>query len=90
MRYATLFTFLLGTLAVQAQSDPPLAFEVTSVKPHDLPQGFHRRPWSSKIECLPFHCGIAGDRFTEDASSLADLIMDAFRVRRFQIVNLPD
>ena len=65
------------------------AFEVASVKPHAMPQGFVRRAWSAKIECPPFHCGIAGMRFTEETASLVDLIMDAYQVRRFQIAGLP-
>jgi uncharacterized protein (TIGR03435 family) len=79
-------------LAAQASApEPALAFEVASIKPHELPgNGFARRPWSAKIECPPFQCGISGTRFTEAIASLADLIMDAYRLRRFQIVGLPD
>jgi len=65
------------------------AFEVASVKPHVIAEGFVRRAWSARIECPPFHCGIAGMRFTEEAASLADLIMDAYEVRRFQIAGVP-
>ena len=79
-------TMLLScAAALGAQS----AFEVASVKPRVLPEGFIRRPWSARIECPPFHCGIAGMRFTEDAASLTDLIMDAYQVRRFQIASAP-
>jgi uncharacterized protein (TIGR03435 family) len=85
MLIVSVFAFVL-----HAQSEPPLAFEVASVKLHEMPQGFIRRPWSAKIECPPWHCGIAGTRFTEDVASLADLIMDAYRVHRFQIKGLPD
>jgi hypothetical protein len=62
---------------------------VASVKPRVMSEGFIRRPWSARIECQPFHCGIAGLRFTEEAASLADLIMDAYQVRRFQIMGMP-
>jgi uncharacterized protein (TIGR03435 family) len=86
----TLFAVTFTALALSAQSDRPLSFDVASVKLHDMPQGFVRRPWSPNIECPPWHCGIAGDRFTEDVASLADLIMDAYRIRRFQVINLPD
>jgi uncharacterized protein (TIGR03435 family) len=56
-----------------------------------MPNGFVRRPWSANIECpAPFHCGISGNRFNEDVASLADLIMDAYRLRRYQVTNLPD
>src|SRR5947207_15483107 len=76
-----------GTLL--AQSEAPLAFEVASVKVHEM-RGFIRRPWSAKIECPPLHCGISGNRFTEDVASLGDLIMDAYKVRRYQVSGLPD
>src|SRR5580765_5242991 len=83
---------LLCTLAsaLPAQSDAPPAFEVASVKLHVLPEGYLRRSWSANIECPPWHCGIAGTRFTEDVASLADLIIDAYRVRRYQIGGLPN
>ena len=84
-------TLLLFACTASAQPEPPLAFDVASVKKHDMPSGFVRRPWSANIECPPpFHCGISGNRFTEDVASLADLIMDAYRVRRYQVSGLPD
>ena len=76
-------------LACAAALDAQPAFEVASVKQRVMSEGFIRRAWSARIECPPFHCGIAGVRFTEEAASLADLIMDAWQVRRFQIVGLP-
>src|ERR1041385_943186 len=78
----------LAASLVHAQPEP--AFEVASVKRHDMPNGFVRRPWSPNIQCPPFHCGISGNRFTEEVASLADLIMDAYHVRRYQISGLPD
>lgn len=90
MRAPNLLAAIAATLTLHAQPNPPLSFDVASVKLHDMPQGFVRRPWSPNIECPPWHCGIAGDRFTEDVASLADLVMDAYRVRRFQVLNLPD
>src|SRR5437868_2508281 len=33
--------------------------------------------------------GIAGNRFTEEAATLSDLIMDAYRLREFQIAGGP-
>jgi len=65
-------------------------FEVASVRPRVMSGGFVRRAWSARIECPPFHCGIAGMRFTEEAASLVDLIMDAYQVRRFQIAGVPN
>jgi uncharacterized protein (TIGR03435 family) len=80
---------VLWTCAAALQAQP--AFEVASVKPHNLPGGgFLRRPWSAKIECPPSHCGISGSRFSEEGASLADLIMDAYQVRRHQITGLPE
>jgi uncharacterized protein (TIGR03435 family) len=76
-------------LACAAALGAQPVFEVASVKQRVISVGFVRRPWSARIECPPFHCGIAGMRFTEDAASLADLVMDAYQVRRFQIVGLP-
>ena len=75
-------------LPVAAVAQQP-AFEVASVKPRVISQGFVRRAWSAGIECPPFHCGIAGMRFTDEAASLVDLIMDAYQVRRFQIIGAP-
>jgi uncharacterized protein (TIGR03435 family) len=79
---------LLASLAtlLYAQTE---SFDVASIRPRQI-EGFIRRAWSANIECPPFHCGIAGTRFTDEAASLADLIMDAYRVRRYQIVGLPD
>jgi uncharacterized protein (TIGR03435 family) len=74
---------------VKAQSPAATAFEVASVKPHIIPQGFIRRPWSAGIQCPPFNCGISGNRFGEEVASLADLIMDAYAARRYQISGLP-
>jgi uncharacterized protein (TIGR03435 family) len=76
-------------LACAAALGAQPAFEVASVKPRVISKGFVRRAWSAKIECPPFHCGIGGMRFTEEAASLADLIMDAYQARRFQIAGLP-
>ena len=79
-------TILLGCAAALGAQP---AFEVASVKPRVISGGFVRRPWSARIECPPFHCGIAGMRFTEEAASLVDLIMDGYQVSRFQIAGVP-
>lgn len=89
-------TVFLSTLAallatsLRAQSGAPLAFEVASVKGHPIREGFVRRAQSTTLQCPPFHCGISGNRFSEEMASLADLIMDAYSVRRYQIASLPD
>ena len=59
------------------------------MKQHIIPQGFIRRPWSASIQCPPFNCGISGTRFSDEVASLADLIMDAYAIRRYQISGLP-
>ncbi len=85
---------LFGPLAVSrvmAQPEPALAFEVASVRQRVIPgAGMIRRPWSSAIQCPPpLRCGISGDTFHEEAASLADLVMDAYGVKRFQVTGLP-
>lgn len=82
---------IAGVLAVSvnAQSGAAPAFEVASVKQHPMPEGFVRRAQSSNLQCPPFHCGISGNRFTEEMASLTDLIMDAYSVKRHQIAGLP-
>jgi uncharacterized protein (TIGR03435 family) len=75
-------------LAALACAQP--AFEVASIKQHPIKEGFVRRAQSSTLQCPPFHCGISGNRFSEEMASLTDLIMDAYNVRRYQIGNLPD
>jgi uncharacterized protein (TIGR03435 family) len=70
-----------------AQTQP--SFEVASVRQHPIPVGMMRRPWSPNIDCGPIaQCGLSGNRFNEVAS-LVDLIMDAYKVKRFQISGLP-
>jgi uncharacterized protein (TIGR03435 family) len=74
--------------AAHAQEANP-SFEVASVKP-DKRISWVRRPWTPDVNCAGIgHCGVSGNRFIEDYASLDDLIMDAYRVRRYQIVNAP-
>ena len=76
---------------VKAQAPAPLAFEVASIKQHPLARGFLRRFPTDKIECPGVgHCGISGNRFTDDVASLNDLIMDAYHVKPYQVTGLPD
>jgi uncharacterized protein (TIGR03435 family) len=90
MNRILLATMLTVSVApMQAQSEAPPAFEVASVRQHPIPVGMMRRPWSPNIDCGPIaQCGLSGNRFNEVAS-LTDLIMDAFKVKRFQIAGLP-
>ncbi len=75
--------------ALQAQSQTPPAFEVASVK-QDKSHQWVRRPWSPNIDCGPVaKCGLFGNRFSDQVASLDDLIMDAYKVKRFQISGLP-
>jgi uncharacterized protein (TIGR03435 family) len=76
--------FILG-----AQSAPPPSFDVASVR-QDTRHSWVRRPWTPNIDCAPIgQCGVSGSRFTEEFASLDDLIMDAYKVKRYQIANLP-
>jgi hypothetical protein len=47
--FAVLAAFVAASAA--AQSDKAPAFDVVSVKPHVIPFGFMRRPWSPNIDC---------------------------------------
>ena len=76
---------------LRAQSESKLSFDVASVRQHVIKQGSIRRPWTANITCPGLgQCGLSGNRFTELRASLADLLMDAYRVRRYQIANLPN
>lgn len=77
---------VLGALAALAQR---LEFEVASVKQGGGFDGFIRRIPSTTLDCSPFHCGVSGNRFSDEAASLANLIADAYAVRLHQIENLP-
>jgi len=90
MNRILLMTMLTASVApMRAQSEAPPAFEVASVRLHPIPAGMMRRPWSPNIDCGPIaQCGLSGNRFNEVAS-LTDLIMDAYKVKRFQISGLP-
>src|SRR5258706_8747587 len=73
------------------QVDRPLAFEVASIRVHPVVSGgFLRRPGSlANLTCPPHNCGITGNRYVSEGSSLLDLIMDAYRVKRYQVTGLP-
>lgn len=76
---------IAGALLAQG----PLAFEVASVK-QDKTYSWIRRPWSPKVDCGPIaKCGVTGNRFVEMFASLDDLLMDAYKVRRYQIIDAP-
>src|ERR1700691_1602232 len=83
---------LLAVGLVFAQSESPVSFEVASVKQYVMPApGTTPRPWSASIQRPPpLRCGISGDALNKEPASLTDLIMDAYRVKRFQISNLPN
>ena len=83
--------FLFAANATRGQAPPKLEFEVASVKRHLVPLGDIHRPWSPNIDCGPItvQCGLFGNRFADELASLADLIMDAYRLRRYQIAGLP-
>jgi len=77
------------TAVVLLQAQQPVEFEVASVK-QDKTISWVRRPWSPNFDCEPIaKCGVSGNRFVEKFASLDDLLMDAYKVRRHQIVNAP-
>src|SRR5579862_4223665 len=77
-------------ITVFGQNQPLPAFEVASVKPHPMGGGILRHPWSPTFQCVPGpHCGLAGNRFREESVGLAELIVDAWKVKTFQIAGLP-
>ncbi len=81
--------FVVGV--VRAQTDAPLAFEVASVRQNSR-YSWIRRPWMSltaAADCGRAFACISGSRFTEKTASLADLIMDAYDVKRYRIEGLP-
>jgi uncharacterized protein (TIGR03435 family) len=79
---------LISSGRAAAQTQPP-SFEVASVRRNKRFKWI-RRPWSSNIQCPPdLRCGISGNRFSEEAASLVDLITDAYGVRPYQIEGLP-
>jgi len=89
-----LLTALLSADLLEAQSPTPVAFEVASLRPHphSLPGGgMAPKVWMPTFQCPPdYRCGLVGKRFREVDVSLADLIVDAYKVKKFQIAGLPD
>src|SRR5579862_5670202 len=79
-----------GTALLCGQPQAPTAFEVASIKEHPSRSGASHKPWLPTFQCDPkVHCGITGNRFREVSVSLADLIVDAYKVKRFQVFGLP-
>jgi uncharacterized protein (TIGR03435 family) len=77
----------VGLLKAQAEKSP--VFEVASLRAHPT-GGIFLRPWLPTFQCPPGrNCGILGTRFREEAVSLAELIIDAYGVKKFQIAGLP-
>ena len=88
-RYA--FTGLfLGVSLLKAQTAAAPAFEVASLRPHPVAGGIIIHVWTAGFQCAPRQgCGIHGNRFREVAVGLAELIIDAYKVKKFQIAGLP-
>jgi uncharacterized protein (TIGR03435 family) len=84
-RIVTMLAVSVGL--VQSQSNPP-AFEVASVKPHPLEYG--RVDFRIIAAPGPTPIRATGNRFTDKMATLQDLVMQAYGVRAYQIVNLPD
>ncbi len=72
-------------LSLPAQSSQPLAFEVASVK--HVVQRFDT--WMNFKGPSDTLRGITGDRFKDESTTVADLIMDAYRMKEYQIIGLP-
>lgn len=90
------FAILAATTAfavksLAAQGDKPLAFEVASIRVHPvISGGFLRRGGSlANLACPPHNCGITGNRYVSEGSSLLDLLMDAYKLKRYQVTGLP-
>jgi uncharacterized protein (TIGR03435 family) len=81
----------LGVSLSNAQSTTRPVFEVASLRPHPGPaRGILIKLWLPTFQCPPRrNCGILGNRFREESVTLADLIMDAYKVKNFQIAGLP-
>ncbi len=74
---------------LKGQTQAPHTFEVASIKPHPI-SGVLIKPWTPNFQCDPkLHCGVVGSRFREISVSLAELIVDAYKIKKFQIVGLP-
>ncbi len=76
---------------VKAQPGTGAVFEVAALRPHPGPAGgILIKLWLPTFQCPPRrNCGILGNRFREEAVSLAELIVDAYKVKKFQIAGLP-
>src|SRR5579863_6816293 len=81
----------LGVSLLRAQAGTSPVFEVASLRPHPGPaRSIPMKPWLPTFQCPPgLNCGILGNRFREEAVTLAELIMDAYKVKKFQIAGLP-
>lgn len=71
---------------VQSESEPPLAFEVASIRLLPLPAS--GRPVTRIPRAMPFQ--ISGLTIFERNASLQELIMDAYNVKRFQVTGGPE
>jgi uncharacterized protein (TIGR03435 family) len=80
---------VFGPTLLEGQTQTLPAFEVASVRPHPI-NGIRPSLWSPGFQCVPDpHCGVTGNRFREVYVGLADLIVDAYKVKKFQIAGLP-
>src|SRR5438552_3004881 len=64
------------------------AFEVVSIKPHAIPAGRMFFLFDSPSGTPELRA--TGNRFNESVATLQDLIMAAYRVKGFQILDMPD
>jgi len=78
---------IAATVGLTSGQNAP-AFEVASVKPHPMPAGQITIRFSGTSR--PPVLQAIGNRFTENVATLQDLIMGAYGVKDYQIINMPD
>ncbi len=91
MNRTLLAAAFVAALSAPAQTPGGPVFEVASLRPHPGPAGgILTKPWLPTFQCPPRqNCGILGNRFREESVTLAELIMDAYKIKNFQIAGLP-
>jgi uncharacterized protein (TIGR03435 family) len=87
--FAALLVAGLSVALLKAQAPAGLEFEVASLRPHPVARGVIMHVWLPTFQCPPKGDCIQGNRFHEQAVGLAELIVDAYKVKKFQIAGLP-
>jgi uncharacterized protein (TIGR03435 family) len=84
MAWALLWLAAMAVLHAQPETAAPLAFDVVSVKPHAMRPGTMMFRFS---DGGPLH--VTGNTFNPPASTLSELLIDAYDVKAYQISGLP-